>query len=154
MASKVYKRVTDTRDSLTGKTYREVDHISIREGLAIVNSAMMGDDRRKVSRMSSSKGNHSITYRSGRTVRLTEVTAPEPVKPANGAHRIPDAWTVASAKTLLHRFTSADENGRAVCNKRFRPRRYADGYAFRTKAEQRASEYAFMYTFCPRCESM
>ncbi|MFJ8163832.1 hypothetical protein ACIRBY_23295 [Streptomyces sp. NPDC096136] len=62
-------------------------------------------------------------------------------------------WTVASHRMLLHKFTEASENGRAVCNKRFRPWCYGDGFSFKTRAQREASEYAHLYTFCPRCES-
>lgn len=77
-----------------------------------------------------------------------------------GADERPDAWTVASHKTLLagrkmllHRFTRADKDGRALCNRSYRPWRYGNGFVFRTKAQYQASEYADLYTICPRCEA-
>ncbi|MEU2426938.1 hypothetical protein ABZ619_39000 [Streptomyces sp. NPDC007851] len=65
MSSKVYERTED------GTT----THVSIREGLAEVNHAMM-DGKSDVRRMSSGHGQHSIDYKDGRTVRLVEVEAP------------------------------------------------------------------------------
>ncbi|MGW8326460.1 hypothetical protein ACWGLE_00990 [Streptomyces sp. NPDC055897] len=82
--------------------------------------------------------------------------AEQPVTPVVAQE--PDAedsapWTVASHRTLLHKFTEATEDGRAVCNKSYRPWRYGNGYDFKTKAERAASEYADLYTFCPRCDA-
>lgn len=65
----------------------------------------------------------------------------------------PGAWTVASHRMLIHRFTEATEDGRAVCNKGYRPWRYGNGYSFKTRAEVEASEYRDLYTVCPRCEA-
>jgi len=122
-------------------------HVSIKDAMAEVNEAMMGP-RRNIREMSSGRTGHWITYRDGRKVTLILVDAPESEdEPA------PDAWTVASHKMLLHRFTAADETGRAVCNKSYRPWRYGNGYTFRTKAEQQAHEYADLYRFCPKCEA-
>lgn len=133
---KVYERTEDGT----------VTYVSIREAMAEVNHAMM-DGKRDVHEMSSGRDRHSIDYKDGRSVRLVLVDAPA----ETGG--LPDAWTVASHRMLLHRFTAADESGRAVCNRRFRPWRYGNGYAFRTKAEQMAHEYADLYTFCPKCEA-
>jgi hypothetical protein len=62
-------------------------------------------------------------------------------------------WSPASHRMLMHKFTEASEDGRAVCNKSFRPWRYGNGYDFKTKAERQASKYAHLYTFCPRCDA-
>jgi hypothetical protein len=135
-ANKIYERTE------SGVTTR----VSVSEALAEVNTAMM-EGKREVRTMSSSRGDHSIEYKDGRKVRLVEIDAP-----AETDER-PDAWTVASHGTMLHRFTQADKDGRALCNKSFRPYRYGNGYAFRTKAEQMAHKYAHLYQFCPRCEA-
>lgn len=128
-----------------------VTHVSIREGLNEINHAMM-DGKREVREMSSiTRTDFAIEYKDGRKVRLVRVDAPSE-QPAETDER-PDAWTVASHKMLLHRFTQADKDGRALCNKSYRPWRYGNGYNFKTKAEQQSSEYAHMYTFCPRCEA-
>lgn len=132
---KIYSRVTDGVE----------DFITVKEALAIVNDAMMGRVSRErwVRTMSSQHGRHAIKYRDGRSVLLNEVDAPAEVGEA--------PWTVASHRTLLHKFTEATEHGRAVCNRSFRPWRYGNGYSFRTRTEHEASQYAYMYTFCPRC---
>ncbi|EST18065.1 hypothetical protein [Streptomyces roseochromogenus] len=65
MSSKAYERTEN------GTTTR----VSVREALAEVNHAMMGG-KRDVRRMSSGRGQHSINYKDGRTVRLVEVDAP------------------------------------------------------------------------------
>jgi hypothetical protein len=62
-------------------------------------------------------------------------------------------WSTASHRMLLHKFTEATKDGRAVCNKSYRPWRYGNGYSFETKAKRQASEYAHLYTFCPRCDT-
>lgn len=135
-----------------GKIYRRVengavDFLTVKEALAIVNHAMMGGQS-EVREMSSQHGRHMIEYKSGTTVSLVEMDAPaEPEATEDTA-----PWTVASRRFLLHKFTEAGKNGRAVCNKSFRPRSYADGYDFRTRAEHEASRYAHLYTFCRPCE--
>lgn len=118
--------------------------------LAEANRCMM-DGKREVAEMTATSGYYMIWYKDGRKVTLSRQRGdmPEPVE----TNELPDAWTVASHRMLLHRFTAADETGRAVCNRRFRPWRYGNGYAFRTKAEQLAHEYADLYAFCPRCEA-
>lgn len=137
---------------IAGKVYERtengtVTHVSIREGLDEINHAMMAGKRDVRTMSSISRTDYAIEYKDGRSVRLVRVDAP-----AETDER-PDAWTVASHRTLLHNFTQADENGRALCNKSFRPHRYGNGYDFKTKAEQQSSEYAHLYTFCPRCEA-
>jgi hypothetical protein len=126
-------------------------HVSIREGLAEINHAMMAG-KQDVREMSSiNRTDYEIEYKDGRKVRLVRVDAP--TEPSAETDERPDAWTVASHRTLLHRFTQADKDGRALCNKSFRPYRYGNGYDFKTKAEQQADKYAHLYTFCPRCEA-
>lgn len=126
-----------------------VTHVSVREGLAEINHAMMGGKREVLTMSSINRTDYAIEYKDGRSVRLVRVDAPAE-QPAETDER-PDAWTVAGPGTLLHRFTQADKDGRALCNKSFRPYRFGNGYAFKTKAEQQAKEYAHLYTFCPRC---
>jgi hypothetical protein len=59
-----------------------VSFLTIRDGLAIVNHAMMGG-KSKVRTMNSSRGNHSIVYKNGNVVKLIEVNDPrEAVEPA------------------------------------------------------------------------
>lgn len=138
---KVYRRIEAGKD---------VETVSVREGLDEINHAMMGG-RRNVKAMSSvNRNDYVINYRDGRTVRLTQVEQPEPVEVEATET---EAWSTAGAKMLLHRFTSADADGRAVCNKRFRPWRYGNGYSFRTLAEWMGREHADLYTVCPRCSS-
>lgn len=137
MDAKVYERTENGT----------VTHVSIREGLAEINHAQM-DGKREVKTMSSiTRTDFAIEYKDGRSVRLVRVDAP-----AETDER-PDAWTVAGHKMLLHRFTQADKDGRALCNKSFRPYRYGNGYDFKTRAEHQSSEYAHLYAFCPRCEA-
>lgn len=131
-------------------------NVTKADGLAEANRCMM-DGKREVAEMTAVTDFYDIRYKDGRKVTLSRQVGdmPEPVKDEQDAPagELPDAWTVASHRMLLHRFTAADESGRAVCNRRFRPWRYGNGYAFRTKAEQVAHEYAHLYTFCPRCEA-
>lgn len=75
--SKVYERTEN------GNT----THVSIREGLDEVNTAMM-EGKREVRSMSSGRGDHLIEYKDGRMVRLTEIDAPAE-EPEQG----PKAWT-------------------------------------------------------------
>ena len=141
-----------------GKVYRRdtngvVDFITVKEALAIVNDLMMNrwDLTRptKVESLSSAFGCHVIEYKAGGRVTLVEIDAADmPVE----AEKEPATWTVASYKMLHHRFTEASGNGRAVCNKSYRPWRYGNGYDFRTRAEMEASEFRHLYTICPRCE--
>jgi hypothetical protein len=138
--AKVFKR------SENGST----TYVSIREGMVEINHAMMAG-KKDVREMFEGSTGARITYKDGRRVTFLKVDAPEEQPAETSEH--PDAWTVAGAGTLLHRFTQADKDGRALCNKSFRPRRYGNGYAFKTKAEQQSSEYAHLYTFCPRCDA-
>ncbi len=154
---KVYeRRVNAHRETGT------VEIISVKAGLDEINHAMMGG-RKNVARMSSiSRTDYHIVYRNGDVVELRQieqieqVEQPEQAKPAGTG---PDNWTVSSHKAvaghkaLVHNFTQADADGRAICNKGFRPRRYGNGYNFRAKTEQQSREYAHLYTICPRCEA-
>lgn len=70
---KVYRRVTDGVE----------DFITVKEALAEVNDLMM-NRKRDYREMSSSQGHHTITYRNGVRVVLTEVDAPK----AESAERI------------------------------------------------------------------
>jgi hypothetical protein len=60
-----------------------VSTVSIREALAEVNHAMMGG-KSGVREMSSGRGQHSIEYKDGRSVRLVLVDAPAEETDANG----------------------------------------------------------------------
>ncbi|MER6485680.1 hypothetical protein ABT264_19255 [Streptomyces virginiae] len=77
------------------------------------------------------------------------------LSPAEPEEALEDSapWSTASHRMLLHKFTEATKDGRAVCNKSYRPWRYGNGYSFETKAKRQASEYAHLYTFCPRCDA-
>lgn len=139
-----------------GKVYRRVengaeDFITVKEALDIVNAAQMGgyslELPNRVREMTSQRGRHLIEYKNGTTVLLIEIDAAD--MPTEDE---PGTWTVASHRMLFHKFTEATENGRAVCNKGFQPWRYGNGYDFDTRTAHEASQYADMYTFCPRCE--
>lgn len=141
-----------------GKVYRRdtngvVDFITVREALAIVNDLMMNrwDLTRptKVESLSSSRGHHVIEYKAGGRVTLLEIDAADMPAPVEEAPA--DDWTVASYRTLLHNFTEPTGDGRALCNKGFRPWRYGNGYSFQTRAQLETSQYADLYRFCPRC---
>ena len=94
--------------------------------------------------------NHPTRFVAAAEEPVTE--APTEVAEAPETVAADDApWSPASHRTLLHKFTEATKDGRAVCNKSFRPWRYGNGYDFKTKAEREASKYAHLYTFCPRC---
>jgi hypothetical protein len=130
---KIYRRVTDGVE----------DFITVKEALAEVNDLVM-NRKRDYREMSSGQGHHAIRYSDGRVVLLIEVDAPAEEEPAT--------WTVASHRMLFHKFTEATGNGRAVCNRSFRPWLYGNGYDFKTRSAHESSQYADMYTFCPRCE--
>jgi hypothetical protein len=127
-----------------------VTHVSTREGLAEINHAMM-DGKREVETMSSiSRTDYAIEYKDGRKVRLVRVDAP--------AAEDPKEWTgTASNFSHLHRF---DAELKALCNRRIRSRGAARRAGvlighdeLRSRSEVESSEYAHLYTFCPRCEA-
>lgn len=133
--------------------------VSGTEGLAELNRAQMSG-KRDVAEMVSGRRSHAIKYKDGRVVTLTLVGGDihdSEDKRVDGAsakdESDPAVWAVASHKTLLHRFTEASESGRAVCNRRFRPWKYANGHNFKSRADHAAGEHAGLYTFCPRCEA-
>lgn len=139
-----------------GKVYRRIengatDHLTVRDALAIVNDAMMGrlslELPNPVREMTSQRGRHLIEYKNGTTVLLEEIDSAD-----MPAEETAENWSTASHRMLFHKFTEATENGRAVCNKSFRPWRYGNGFDFKTRAEHEASQYVDLYTFCPRCE--
>lgn len=146
MATKMFKR---TENGVT-------QWMSIREGLKEINHAMM-EGKSEVREMFAGSRGARITYKDGRRVMFMKLDAPvetpAPQQTEPPADERPDAWSVASHKMLLHRFTQADKDGRALCNKSYRPWRYGNGYSFAAKAEYQAREHAHLYTFCPRCES-
>ena len=127
----------------------------IPEALAEVNRAMM-DGKRQVREMSSMRGRHAIEYKDGRKVLLVEVTedaAPEAVKEWGGSR---------TSGMLLHKFHGMGPavqgaDYRAECNKGTRwyarPLSQHEGPRLRSREEIEGSEYADLYTFCPRCES-
>lgn len=84
-----------------------VTHISIRDGLAIVNDAMMAG-RREVATMSSSYGQHRITYKYGRTLTLILVDDPATV----AAQTEPEPRTAR-----IYQRASGDVMGRVVTAK-------------------------------------
>ncbi|MFF6794275.1 hypothetical protein ACFY9C_34995 [Streptomyces filamentosus] len=129
-----------------------VTTVSRQAGMAEINAAQMGETKKTVRTMSSiSRTGYAIDYKDGRRVRLVLVDTPaEDTEDTAGDHA---PWTSASHRTLLHKFTEATQNGRAVCNKSYRPWQYGNGYDFRTKAEHQASPYAHLFTFCPRCDA-
>jgi hypothetical protein len=53
--------------------------VSVRDAMDEVNHAMM-DGKHEVRTMSSGRGQHSLEYKDGRSVRLTETDAPAPVE--------------------------------------------------------------------------
>lgn len=138
--------------------------VTVRVALKEVNYAMM-EGRRYVREMSSQHGLHAIEYKDGRSVRLELVDAdrtPEALRVMAAQMALyadllspqdTAPWSVASHRNLLHRFTEASADGRAVCNKSFRPHRYGNGFNFKTRAEHEADRYAHLYTFCPRCST-
>jgi hypothetical protein len=75
--NKIYER---TENGVTAQ-------VSVRDALAEVNHAMM-DGKGDVREMSSSRGRHSIEYKDGRSVKLTEVDAPAPVETDSRGDRI------------------------------------------------------------------
>ncbi|MFD8226893.1 hypothetical protein ACFV16_22280 [Streptomyces massasporeus] len=135
---KIYKR---TENGVT-------TDLTVKQAMPEINSAMM-EGKHKVREMSSSSRRTVIRYKDGRTVTFVPTLVDAPAE----TDERPDAWTLAGPGTLLHNFTQADKDGRALCNKSYRPHRFGNGYAFKTKAEQQSSEYAHLYTFCPRCEA-
>lgn len=162
---KVYVRTEDGQE----------ETVTVRVALKEVNYAMM-EGRRYVREMSSQHGLHVIEYKDGRSVRLELVDDPqivmEPKTDCDRTHadiRVMAAqmalyadlltpqdtapWSTASHRMLLHRFTEASKDGRAVCNKGFRPHQYGNGFNFKTRAEHEADRYAHLYTFCPRCST-
>lgn len=151
---KVYeRRVNAHRETGT------VEIISVKAGLDEINHAMMGG-RKNVARMSSiSRTDYHIVYRNGDVVELRQIEQVEQPEQAKPAGTGPDNWTVTSHravaghKALVHNFTQADADGRAICNKGFRPHRYGNGYDFKTKAEQQSDKYADLYRICPRCDA-
>lgn len=77
---KIYRRTVDGVESF----------VTVKEALAEVNDAMIGRVARERSTrtMSSSRGQHDITYRDGRRVVLIEIDAPAPVEAASDGRRI------------------------------------------------------------------
>ncbi|QDN64367.1 hypothetical protein [Streptomyces sp. S1D4-14] len=138
---KMYER---TEDGVT-------THVSIREAMAEVNHAMM-DGKRDVREMSSGRDRHWIDYKDGRSVRLTLVDAP-----AETAAEDVKEWSgTASNGTHVHRF---DAELKALCNRRIRSRgagRVSGALVghgnLRSRREIESSEYAYLYTFCSKCE--
>jgi hypothetical protein len=109
MDAKVYERTEN------GTT----THVSIREGLAEINHAMMAGKREVETMSSVTSTDYAIEYKDGRTVTLTRVDAP--VEQPAATDERPDAWTVASHRMLLHRFTQADKDGRAFVQQELPP---------------------------------
>jgi len=134
--SKIYER---TENGVTAP-------VSVRDALAEVNHAMMAG-KGDVREMSSGRGRHSIEYRDGRSVKLTEVDAPASIEPRQwrGTH---------SNFSHLHRFGS---DRRALCNRRIHPAYCTENdkpTEFLSKSEVLSSEYADLHSFCPRCDAV
>jgi hypothetical protein len=106
--------------------------IPLAEGLAVINYAQM-DGKRFIRSMSYAGGNAQIEYKNGIEVTLRQVEIEDPEEPAE--------WSGFNPETLKGR-----------CNKRFHPVRHADGYRLRARTEIESSEYANLYTYCPKCE--
>lgn len=116
--------------------------IPLAEGLAVINYAQM-TGKRFVRSMSYASGHAQIEYKNGIKVTLRQVEIEDPQEPAE--------WSgTRSNGAYLHRFNPETLHGR--CNKSFRPVRHADGYSLRSRSQIEASEYAHLYTFCPKCE--
>jgi hypothetical protein len=148
-----------------GKVFERIEngvttHVSVKEGLAEVNDAMMGrvSRERSVRRMSSGRTQHHIEYADGRDVRMTLVDAPEPTDT-----EAPREWRGTHSNfSNLHRFVLVGtdpkygDQYRARCNKGIRPAHCMPKdkpSEYRTRGEVLASEHADLYTFCPRCEA-
>lgn len=123
--------------------------VSVQEAMAEVNTAMM-EGRRQVKRMSSGHGDHAITYKDGRSVRLIETEATVEA----------EEWGTASASMLLHKFQGegpATEGAdyRAKCRKSIRwyprPMSQTESPRLRTRTEIESNRYADLYRFCPHC---
>lgn len=116
--------------------------IPLAEGLAVINYAQM-DGKRFIRSMSYAGGHAQIEYKNGIKVTLRQIEIDAPEEPAE--------WSgTRSNGAYLHRFDPETLRGR--CNKGFRPVRHADGYRLRARTEVETSEYAHLYTYCPKCE--
>ncbi|MCT2594267.1 hypothetical protein LHJ74_30905 [Streptomyces sp. N2-109] len=125
-----------------------VTEVSVREALAEVNTAMM-EGKRYVREMFSGRGQHSIEYKDGRSVRLVEVYAPR-------EESEPREWH--GTHSTFHHLHRMDETNRARCNRRIRANlvppsggRGPWGVFKRTRSEIENGESARLYTFCPKC---
>ncbi|MFI2212989.1 hypothetical protein [Streptomyces sp. NPDC020141] len=120
--------------------------ISLKEGLAEVNHAMM-DGRRQVRTMSSGRTRHAIEYKDGRKVTLALVDTPVTE---------PEEWGSAATSLILHKFRGEGSTVRAACNSSIRwhprPLSRTEGPRLQTRAELEAGEYAHLRPFCTRCE--
>lgn len=79
--------MTNVEANTRGKIYRRTEdgvesYMTVKDALAEVNEAMIGRvvRERRVRTMSSSHGQHDITYSDGRRVVLIEIDAPQPEK--------------------------------------------------------------------------
>lgn len=121
----------------------DVDSATARQE---INHAMMSG-RKSVRTMSSiTRTDFRIEYKDGRVVTLVRQDGDRPA-PQNTE----PTWSTASHRMLLHRFTEDTGDGRALCNKGFRPYRYGNGYSFETRTQIDTHRYAHLYTYCPRC---
>ncbi|AVO22306.1 hypothetical protein PBI_NESBITT_49 [Streptomyces phage Nesbitt] len=120
--------------------------------LAEANDAMMSKGRGSVAQMTAVTDFYDIRYKGGRKVTLSRQTGDMPeLEPTEEPTDVEPKWSVASHRMLLHRFTQDGQDGRALCNKSFRPYKYANGYNFETRTARDAGEYGDLYTYCPRC---
>ncbi|MFF8901696.1 hypothetical protein ACF082_29920 [Streptomyces lydicus] len=117
---KVYER---TENGIT-------THVSIREGTAEVNDAMIGrvSRERGVRKMSSGRTQHHIEYADGRVVRMTLVDAPAPVETDGEGRRI---VTVKGKRYVVGQVVPADRPVHDGAPKDWKPRAYVSYWSER-----------------------
>lgn len=124
--------------------------ITIKDALAEINNAMMGEGNKKVRRMSSVRSSATIEYRDGRKVEIRPAVMTD--KPAEAAGE----WNgTRSNPSHLHRFGASL---RAVCSRGITSAGagHRDGVLvghdrLRTRTEIESD--GKVYTVCPRCSS-
>ncbi|WNI28605.1 hypothetical protein [Streptomyces sp. ITFR-6] len=123
--------------------------VSVKEGLAEINNAMMAGKREVRTMSSITRTDYAIEYKDGRSVRLVQVDAPAE------ADADPMDWASTATGNVEHRF---GPDGRALCNRRYRaydrPISQTDRRVRRTRSEIESGPYASQYTFCPSCGAL